>query len=349
MLNKNWLIIFSVLLPIQNFYGQIGVGTSTPHQSSILDISSSDKGLLIPNVSLTGSNDITTISSPKESLLIYNTSTVSGVNEVSPGYYYFNGTSWEKIGSSSATSSLWENLPSTNRMRISTQSNGVTNRTDDKNVYISDDGFVGIGRGAGSDKLMVNGDINTGTLLGTEGAIYFGNANHGAKRNFASVENDVGLFTTAGSVHLSALGQATGTLIVNGDGTVRIRSYVGNNFHETNPSTVLTVDGTGIIQKADFPKSNISTISTNTADYTALSDDEFIMMDATSGNLETTLIAAPVTGQRVTVKKIDASVNTVTINGNGKNIEGNATRIISVPYQYYSFVYNGTQWFLVDQ
>ncbi|MGB0868031.1 MAG: hypothetical protein ACPGSD_00425 [Flavobacteriales bacterium] len=351
MLNKNKLLFLIFLFPLLKGFGQIGIGTTSPHQSSILEISSDDKVVLIPNVALTGSNDVTTIVSPKESLLIYNTSTVTGAHEVTPGYYYFNGAIWEKMGSNvtGAGSSIWENNSSSNLMNISTLSNGSSSRTNEQNVFISDDGNVGIGRGTGADKLMVNGDINTGTSSGTEGALYFGNGNHGAKRKFANVENDVGLFTTAGDVHLSAIGQTMGTLIVKEDGTIQIRNYVSTNFHETNPNTVLTVDGSGVIRKADFPKSNISAVGTKTADYPAVSSDEYILMDATSGNLTTTLLSSPATGQRITIKKIDGSSNTVTIDGNGKNIEGAVSRVISVPYQYYSLVYNGTQWFLVNQ
>ena len=59
--------------------------------SAALDVSSSDKGVLVPRVALTGTIDVTTINSPAVSLLVYNTATVS---DVLPGYYYWNGTAW---------------------------------------------------------------------------------------------------------------------------------------------------------------------------------------------------------------------------------------------------------------
>ena len=73
---------------------QVGIGTSSPDASSVLDVTASDKGLLIPRVALTGSDDETTIANPVESLLVYNTATS---NDVTPGFYYWDGLFWEAL------------------------------------------------------------------------------------------------------------------------------------------------------------------------------------------------------------------------------------------------------------
>jgi hypothetical protein len=74
---------------------QVGIGTIVPDKSSMLDVVSTNKGVLIPRVSLTGLTDITTIiDGNKESLLVYNTSTVL---DVRPGYYYWSNNKWNKI------------------------------------------------------------------------------------------------------------------------------------------------------------------------------------------------------------------------------------------------------------
>ena len=72
-------------------YAQVGVGTSNPDNSAQLDVVSTNKGILIPRVKLTGSLDLSTIANPKESLLVYNTQTVS---DVVPGFYYWNSSKW---------------------------------------------------------------------------------------------------------------------------------------------------------------------------------------------------------------------------------------------------------------
>jgi len=77
-------------------YSQQGVSinaTGTPADTSaMLDVSSTSKGLLIPRVSLTSINDVTTILSPAVSLLVYNTNIAMIGGAV--GFWYFNGTIW---------------------------------------------------------------------------------------------------------------------------------------------------------------------------------------------------------------------------------------------------------------
>lgn len=73
---------------------QVGIGTTTPHESSILDIKSSNSGVLLPRIALDSISDTITIPNPETSLLIYNT---SSLNDVTPGFYYWNGNNWNKI------------------------------------------------------------------------------------------------------------------------------------------------------------------------------------------------------------------------------------------------------------
>ncbi|WP_185286029.1 tail fiber domain-containing protein [Chryseobacterium indologenes] len=75
---------------------QVGINTTTPDPSSVLDVSGFDKGILIPRIALTGSLDTTTIPSRTNSLLIYNT---KDINDVYPGYYYWSAAAgrWTKV------------------------------------------------------------------------------------------------------------------------------------------------------------------------------------------------------------------------------------------------------------
>lgn len=90
-----------------------------PHASAMLDVSATDKGMLIPRVSLTSTSDVTTIANPVISLLVYNTnaSMVGG----SIGFYYWSGSSWTKLTDANtaiSSSSLWSatgnNISNTN-------------------------------------------------------------------------------------------------------------------------------------------------------------------------------------------------------------------------------------------
>lgn len=80
-----------------NCFSQIGINTTTPN--AMLDISSTTNGLLIPRIALTSNNVESPVVNPQGgalsiSTMIYNTATVVGINGVSPGYYYWNGSLW---------------------------------------------------------------------------------------------------------------------------------------------------------------------------------------------------------------------------------------------------------------
>ena len=106
----------------------VGINASgnMPDASAMLDVSATNKGLLIPRVALTGSTDAATIPSPVTSLLVYNTATAgTAPNNVIPGYYYWNGTNWVglvtgikndqySLSSTTATTSsttIWKTYP----------------------------------------------------------------------------------------------------------------------------------------------------------------------------------------------------------------------------------------------
>ncbi|MFY9353271.1 MAG: tail fiber domain-containing protein [Bacteroidales bacterium] len=86
-----WLLYF-MQVKAQN----VGIGSSlfTPDASAGLEIQFSDKGLLIPRVSLTSTSSAAPITSPATSLLVYNTATTG---DVTPGYYYWNGNQWVRF------------------------------------------------------------------------------------------------------------------------------------------------------------------------------------------------------------------------------------------------------------
>ena len=68
------------------------------NSSSILDVSSTTKGMLIPRVALLAKNNAAPVSSPATSLLVYNTAIAgSGINQVTAGYYFWDGTQWTRV------------------------------------------------------------------------------------------------------------------------------------------------------------------------------------------------------------------------------------------------------------
>lgn len=80
-----------------------------------------------------------------------------------------------------------------------------------------------------------------------------------------------------------------------------------------------------------------------------LTSDSVVLGDSTSGDITLTLPAASgATGQRVKIKKIDAS-NLVIIDGNSsETIDGLADFTLSSQYSYVEVVCDGTEWHVTD-
>ncbi len=103
------LIIFCFLsLGYSGFAQNVGInGTAaTPDPSAMLDVDATDRGMLVPRVALTSILLATPITSPLTSLLVYNTATAgASPNNVIPGYYYWDGTKWQRFISSTLLNS----------------------------------------------------------------------------------------------------------------------------------------------------------------------------------------------------------------------------------------------------
>ena len=71
----------------------VGVGTTTPNASAVLDVSSTTQGLLAPRMTTTQRN---AIGSPATGLLVYQT-------DGTAGFYVYTGTAWTPLASGSGT------------------------------------------------------------------------------------------------------------------------------------------------------------------------------------------------------------------------------------------------------
>lgn len=65
----------------------VGIGTAKPDQSAVLDVSSSNKGFLMPRLSLEQRNNI---QNPAKGLIVYQTDMLSG-------FYYYDGDKWSPL------------------------------------------------------------------------------------------------------------------------------------------------------------------------------------------------------------------------------------------------------------
>ena len=137
-------ISFLFFLGISSLCAQVGIGTTSPNASSMLDITSTNSGLLIPRVALVSTADVTTIASPITSLLVYNSGFAPN------GYYYWNGSIWVQLAT--GTNSDWS---LTGNSGTSTATN-FFGTTDDKDIVFKRNniraGYIGDPNTAGGNK-----------------------------------------------------------------------------------------------------------------------------------------------------------------------------------------------------
>jgi hypothetical protein len=87
---------------------------------------------------------------------------------------------------------------------------------------------------------------------------------------------------------------------------------------------------------------------TVTGDYTVLSSDSMVLVDASSGPITITLpLVSTVAGETFTVKKIDSSANAVTIDGSAsETIDGETTKVLTNQWWALTMNSNSTAWFI---
>ncbi len=152
--NKNSILTIIVIMLSYNasLMAQVGIGTTAPDSSSMLDIQSTAKGLLIPRMTLTERNNIP---SPAQGLMVYQT-------DNTPGFYYYNGSTWSAIAV--AEDDKWT-VQGNNMYNANTGNVGIGTTTPSANLDIE-------GTSDGEEFLRFSSDrswsfINRGTGTGS--------------------------------------------------------------------------------------------------------------------------------------------------------------------------------------
>lgn len=139
-------------------------------------------------------------------------------------------------------------------------------------------------------------------------------------------------------IQIAQVGGSPWTVPQGGTGVGSLTGYLKGNG-VANISGVVSIPYTDI---SGAPVVGVLPIVTKTANYTFTTSDYTIRVDATSGVITITLPLAPVHGQVYNTKKIDSTSNAVTLSGNGKLIDGQASMTISNRYNNIMVQYDST-------
>lgn len=95
----------------------------------------------------------------------------------------------------------------------------------------------------------------------------------------------------------------------------------------------------------------VASIKTVSDAYDILTTDCIVLVDASGGAKTITLPqASTVTGRIFTVKKIDSSANSVTLDGfSTETIDGSTTKTLATQYKSFTVTSTGSVWYIISQ
>ncbi len=185
--------LFLLLFLIANFtYAQVGIGTTNPDPNAQLELSSTDKGLLMPRMALTATNSPAPLTAHVEGMTVYNTATSApGPNQVTPGFYINDGNKWVKTSSEGWTLSGNAGTNSSNflgttdnvpiRFKVNNLSSGIIDPIGKNSFYGYQAGASGSGSlnvGMGENVLKNNTSGGNDVAVGYNALLYNTTGSH---------------------------------------------------------------------------------------------------------------------------------------------------------------------------
>ncbi len=363
--------IFLTLTLVAGFIAtaQVKIGTSPTviDGNSLLELETTNQGLLYPRVALTSTTSYAPLSDTlpnikKEGMTVYNTATTTtGTNDVTPGLYVNDGFNWIRVTPTADKTLYTDNAAITSDRTVTLNNNNLT--------------FTAGGSGTGimgSDKLKIGANpttIDANSLLElestTKGLLYPRVELRSTTSYLPLIAiNPVTLLDQkkAGMTVYNIATTTTGT----NDVTPGLYTNDGTNWVKVTPKTLYTDNGTLTGARTVTQNNNDLTFTTGTAKtivdgnfqtksfygkvrnigsattYIVLPDDYMIVSEATS--TITLPAAASNAGRIIIVVNNKSTAGTVTVAGDVQ-----WTGIMTVTQihgkQYFS---DGTKWYSVS-
>lgn len=228
----NFLIIYILLIGTQSF-GQVGIGTSTPSSKSILDLTSTSKGFLLPRMSTSLRTAMNPSSTVDKGMQVFDTDNNS--------IWYWNGTSWVQQSSGNIYNSNGDVAPISATNRTLTFTNGGSLNIDNNTLFVdATNNRVGIGTGVPDNSALL--DLNSTTK-----GFKLPTMTWAQVQVIANPANGLKVFCTTYNSSLTNIG------------TPSVPNWVAETTAPINPADASAPAGT--IRVVSGLKSNINTVS----------------------------------------------------------------------------------------
>ena len=236
---------------------QVGIGTSSPDASSVLDITSTTKGMLAPRMTATQKS---AISSPATGLLIYQT-------DGTTGFYYYTGSAWIGLPNSGLLSKV-EGTNFTGSLLVGHATTGTLNAAE-----------YNTGIGLGALQAVTTGDDNTAigyqalysnttggynTASGYQ-ALYSHTGSYNTAYGYQALYYTTGIHNTASGYRALYNNTTGGANTASGYGELYSNTTASNKIASGSYALYSNTEGYQNTASGNLAGSNITTGSNNTA------------------------------------------------------------------------------------
>lgn len=321
--NLTLALIYSFFLVSATLFSQVGIGTTTPDPSAMLDISSTTQGLLAPRMTTLERLDIVNQVSPDpvaEGLLVFDT-------DLDAFYFYDSATtSWSKLSNNKNERDNYKLIKTEADLADELTAGGNTTYLLDTNTYYEINGTITLLHPIDLNNAYIAGlDANEDKLVLASGTMFSG-ANGGSIRNLTLLASGT-VFGLSGAATQSLIFQncivasAASVGSISGFGVVFL-----NIIQFLDNTTGITYNNIG-----NLLLSNVAWFGNNTGTFETFTGT-FGLIEKVSGFSNVPLVAIGIDVSS-NPSVIEGVINTTGFFGSGTYVQGYTT----APYAGYDF------------